>query len=120
MVCDVDAGVCPPSAPPEGSYCGDNGLSCPSYFGGYCPPQVVCENNQWTYLYPPCPPPPPCPMTQPGDYTQCFDVGQSCFYSYGCGSAYCQCQNPGSWFCTIGDCVDGGGWADAGVIRGDF
>jgi hypothetical protein len=25
----------------------------------------------------------------------------------------CDCQSPGSWFCTIGDCADAGIFVDA-------
>jgi hypothetical protein len=101
--------ICPSMPPPQGSACYENGLTCgPQNFGGYCAPTCTCENGAWNCSYPPCPPPPPCPITQPNEYSQCYIVGQSCYYSYGCSSALCTCQSPGSWFCSIGDCADAG------------
>jgi hypothetical protein len=111
--------VCPPSPPPQGSACQENGFMCgPQNFGGYCSPTCTCDNGAWNCTYPPCPPPPPCPATQPGEYSQCFEVGQECSYYYGCSSAYCTCETPGSWFCSVGNCE--GGIDDDGGIGVDF
>jgi hypothetical protein len=107
--CPPPPPACPPTPPPQGSACYPSGTTCgPANFGGYCSPTCTCDNGAWYCSYPPCPPPPPCPPTQPNEYSQCYDVGQSCAYYYGCSSAYCTCQSPGAWFCSIGDCADAG------------
>ena len=116
-VCDAPpcpAPVCPPSPPYGGVACSPNGFTCDgsNTNWGYCPPSCTCTNGTWLCADPSCPPP-VCPPTQPNEYSQCLAVGESCYYPYGCGSATCDCQSPGTWFCTIGDCADAGVTIDA-------
>jgi hypothetical protein len=99
--------VCPSSPPVPGTACSPDGFMCNGPNWGDCPPSCTCENGAWQCVYPSCPVS-LCPPTPPSEYSQCPVVGQSCDYPQGCGTTICDCQSPGAWFCSVGDCVDAG------------